>query len=160
MKQAIAAGTLALVSAAACLVLAPTASATQFAPKAVAAEVHCTGFTNVEITPDLKIHVPSAGTGNFNCVVARGDNNLAVLVVQESLNACYNQGIAEDRDFGGNTEQAVINAQTKINQSWGRKVLTVDGRFGPITSSYFYFQLYDYSTGHNGSHTGWCAPRP
>jgi len=41
-----------------------------------------------------------------------------------------------------------------------RKVLTVDGRFGPITSSYFYFQLYDYSNGQGGSHTGWCAPRP
>ncbi|MGW0831801.1 peptidoglycan-binding domain-containing protein [Streptomyces prunicolor] len=160
MRKAIAAGALAFVSAAGCLVLAPTASAAPVAPKAAAAEVHCTGFTNVVISGNLKIHVPSAGTGNFNCVVARGDNNLAVLVVQESLNACYSQGIDEDRDFGGDTEQAVINAQTKINKSYGRTVLKVDGRFGPITSSYFYFQLYDYSNGQGGSHTGWCAPRP
>jgi peptidoglycan hydrolase-like protein with peptidoglycan-binding domain len=92
--------------------------------------------------------------------VAKGDNNLAVLVVQESLNACYGQGIEEDKDFGGNTEQAVKNAQTDINYWEGHTVLTVDGRFGPITSSYFSFQAYDYSNGQHGTHTGACYKRP
>ncbi|MEU6067585.1 MULTISPECIES: peptidoglycan-binding domain-containing protein [Streptomyces] len=79
-----------------------------------------------------------------------------MLVLQESLTACFGQNIAEDSDFGPATEQAVKNAQTMINQMWGSNVLSVDGRFGPKTSSYFKFQAYDYSDGQNGSHTGIC----
>ena len=65
--------------------------------------------------------------------------------------------IATDGDFGGNTERAVRNAQTRINQDYNPDVLDVDGRFGPITSSYFAFQTYDHLNG--GAHTGWCAYR-
>ncbi|WP_329246085.1 peptidoglycan-binding protein [Streptomyces sp. NBC_01478] len=137
----------------------PGTASAQAAPKAVAAEVACTGFTNVSIGGDWKLHVPSVGTGNFNCVVVQDMHNLSVLVVQESLNACYGQGIAEDSDFGPATKQAVRNAQTQINREWGN-VLTVDGRFGPITSSYFAFQAYDYSNGQKGRHTGYCYLRP
>jgi hypothetical protein len=50
----------------------------------------------------------------------------------------------------------VRNAQTAIRNTFGN-VLTVDGRFGPITSSYFKFQIYDHSAG--GAHTGDCAYR-
>ncbi|MEU6200251.1 peptidoglycan-binding domain-containing protein [Streptomyces sp. NPDC047061] len=137
----------------------PGTASAQVAPKTVAAEVACTGFTNVSVGGGWYLHVPSAGSGNYNCVVARGMNSLPVLVVQESLNACFGQNIAEDRDFGPATEQAVKNAQTKINKDWGSHVLDVDGRFGPITSSYFYFQAYDYSNGQNGRHTGVCYSR-
>ncbi|MEU6008604.1 peptidoglycan-binding domain-containing protein [Streptomyces sp. NPDC047453] len=90
--------------------------------------------------------------------MVRGFNNIDVKVVQESLYACYQQNIARDGDFGPATEQAVKNAQTKINQTFG-KVLSVDGRFGPITSSYFKFQAYDHNPGQNGRHTGICYYR-
>lgn len=135
-----------------------TASA-QVASKTAAAEVECTGFTNVSVGGGWYLHVPSAGSGNYNCVVVRGMNGLSVLVVQESLNACFGQGIAEDRDFGGNTEQAVKNAQTQINRNAGSHVLDVDGRFGPKTSAKFLFQAYDYTNGQNGRHTGYCYGR-
>ncbi|MEU3342010.1 peptidoglycan-binding domain-containing protein [Streptomyces sp. NPDC002144] len=136
-----------------------TASA-QVAPKTAAAEVECTGFTNVSVGGGWYLHVPSAGSGNYNCVVVRGMNGIPVLVVQESLNTCFGQDIAEDRDFGGNTERAVKNAQTAINETWSTAKLKVDGRFGPKTSSWFVFEAYDYSNGQNGSHTGFCYRRP
>ena len=137
----------------------PGTASAQVASKTVAAEVACTGFTDVSVGGGWYIHVPSAGSGNYNCVVVRGNNGLPVLVVQESLNACFGQNIAEDRDFGPATEQAVKNAQTQINKDWGTHVLDVDGRFGPKTSSYFYFQAYDYTNGQNGRHTGYCYSR-
>jgi len=150
---------LAVVVSAAVLTGATTAEAAP-APEAVAAEVACNAFTNVSVGGGWYLHVPSLGgsSGNFNCVVVRGHHNIAVLVVQESLNACYQQGLQEDGDFGGNTEQAVKNAQTRINQTYGN-VLGVDGRFGPATSSYFSFQAYDYNNGANGRHTGFCYRR-
>ncbi|MEV6010750.1 peptidoglycan-binding domain-containing protein [Streptomyces sp. NPDC051976] len=124
------------------------------APKTVAAEVHCASFTWVAIGGGLYLHRPStsANSGNFNCVVVRGDHNYAVLALQESLNACYTQSLKEDSDFGLLTEQAVKNAQTRINSIHG-PVLSVDGRFGPITSSYFSFEMYR----QDGSHTGFCV---
>ena len=137
----------------------PGTASAQVASKTVAAEVACTGFTNVSVGGDWYLHVPSVGSGNYNCVVVRGMHSLPVLVVQESLNACFGQGIAEDRDFGGNTERAVKNAQTRINQDWGSHVLDVDGRFGPKTSAKFYFQAYDYTNGQTGRHTGVCYGR-
>ncbi|MFF3584962.1 peptidoglycan-binding domain-containing protein [Streptomyces mirabilis] len=123
------------------------------APKTAAAEVHCTSFTWVPSDGGLYLHRPSttANSGNYNCVVARGDHNYAVLALQESLNACYTQGLKEDSDFGPATEQAVKNAQTEINGIYG-PVLSVDGRFGPKTSSYFSFELYR----QDGSHTTGC----
>ncbi|MDQ0946218.1 hypothetical protein QFZ24_000141 [Streptomyces phaeochromogenes] len=135
----------------------PGTASAQVASKTVAAEVACTGITNVSVGGDWYLHVPSVGSGNYNCVVVRGMHSLPVLVVQESLNACFGQNIAEDWDFGPATQQAVKNAQTQINQIWGSHVLDVDGRFGPKTSSYFYFQAYDHS--NNGSHTGFCYRR-
>ena len=104
-------------------------------------------------------HVPSAGaqTGNYNCVLAYGNNSLAVLALQESLNACYGQGIAPDRDFGPATRQAVRNAQTAINQRHPEARLVVDGVYGPKTSLYFRYQAYDHNNG--GAHTGLCSRR-
>jgi hypothetical protein len=125
-----------------------------------AAEVHCNSFTSVWRSGSLYFHVPSvgSGSGNYNCVLARGDHNVGVLALQESLNACYQQGLAPDSDFGGRTEQAVRNAQTQINNLAGAPLLGVDGRFGPKTSSQFRFQLYDHANG--GAHTGSCYRRP
>ncbi|MFJ4848671.1 MULTISPECIES: peptidoglycan-binding protein [unclassified Streptomyces] len=154
MRKSLSAGILSVVFMAA-------ASLFGAAPTASAAEVPCNGFTNVLSWGSWYLHVPSTsnGSGNYNCVVVRGNHNIAVLVVQESLNACYAQSIGEDSDFGPATEQAMKNAQTRINQYWGTNVLSVDGRFGPRTSSYFEFQAYDYSGGQDGGHTGICYQR-
>jgi len=131
------------------------ASAANAAPVLLPAEVGCNSFTSVSLNGRYFLHVPSVGSGsyNFNCVLARGHNNIGVLALQESLNACYQQGIAADSDFGGNTERAVKNAQARINHP----DVDVDGRFGPITSFHFMFQAYDHWNG--GAHTGWCARR-
>jgi len=124
-----------------------------------AAEVACTSFSNVWVGASYYLHVPSTywDSYNFNCVVVRGHHNVAVLALQESLNACYYQGIAEDSDFGPNTEQAVRNAQIIINSYPTEPVVDEDGRFGPETSSHFEFQAYDHS--NNGHHEGWCDYR-
>jgi hypothetical protein len=131
------------------------ADAAPEAPLLLPAEVACTSFSNVWIGASYYMHVPSThwDSYDFNCVVVRGHRNVAVLALQESLNACYLQGIAEDSDFGRDTERALKNAQARINHP----SVKVDGRFGPNTSSHFMFQAYDHSNG--GAHTGWCARR-
>ncbi|MGW2936093.1 peptidoglycan-binding domain-containing protein [Streptomyces sp. NPDC001156] len=119
------------------------------ATPASAAEVHCANFTTLQRGGtigggELYIHKPSTTpeSGNYNCVVARGDHNWAVRALQETLNTCYKQGIAEDSDFGPATEQAVKNAQTIINGKFPSAGLSVDGRFGPLTSSWFSFKQF------------------
>ncbi|MER7682841.1 peptidoglycan-binding domain-containing protein [Streptomyces sp. NPDC096934] len=125
---------------------------------ASAAEVHCASFTWVQAggsVPDgsYYLHKPStaANSGNYNCVVTRGDHNYAVLALQETLITCYSQNIQPDMDFGPATEQAVKNAQTIINGRWNAG-LSVDGRFGPVTSSWFSFKQYK----QDGTHTNGC----
>lgn len=148
------AGTAVLLVAAAMLTGVAAAEA-EPAPVAVAAEVACDSYTHVGVGGGWFLHVPSKGgdSWNFNCVVVRGHKGWPVVVLQESLNACYGQGLVVDGDFGGNTERAVKNAQRAIN----RPEVKVDGRFGPITSSYFLFQAYDHNNG--GAHTGVCYRR-
>lgn len=147
---------LAVLLAAAAVLTGVTAA--EAAPVSIAAEVACDSYTHVSLGGGWYLHVPSRGgdSGNYNCVVVRGHNGWPTWVLQESLNACYQQGLKVDGDFGGNTERAVRNAQTRINQVWGN-VISVDGRFGPRTSSYFWFQAYDHNNG--GAHTGYCYLR-
>ena len=127
-------------------------------PVTAAAEVACDSYSHPSLGGGWFLHVPSLGgnTGNYNCVVVKWHEGWPVRVLQESLNACYKQGLKVDGKFGDNTERAVRNAQTRINQIHGN-VLSVDGRFGPKTSSYFMFQAYDHNNG--GAHTGLCYRR-
>ena len=135
------------------------ATATVGAAPAQAAEVACNGYSNVWIGASYYKHVPSTSGNsyNYNCVVVRGHHGIAVLVLQESLNACYHQGIAEDSDFGPATERAVRNAQHIINSYPTEPVVAEDARFGPQTSEHFEFQAYDHANG--GHHEGWCSYR-
>ncbi|WP_372668481.1 peptidoglycan-binding domain-containing protein [Amycolatopsis kentuckyensis] len=137
-------------------VLVTGVSAADAAP---AAEIPCKSYSNVLIGASYYMHVPSTdwNTFDYGCVVVRGHHNVAVLVLQESLNACYHQGIAEDWDFGPATERAVRNAQHIINSYPTEPVVAEDGRFGPQTSEYFEFQAYDHA--NNGHHEGWCDYR-
>jgi hypothetical protein len=138
---------------------APATASTKDVP--VAAEVGCTSFTSFEVGAGFYLHVPSVGTDsfNFNCVLVRGSTNnyWAVVALQESLNACYQQELRVDGIFGQYTEEAVRIAQTVINDIYDPDPLRVDGRFGPRTSSYFKFQWYDHWNG--GNHTGLCPYR-
>ncbi|MEU7384692.1 MULTISPECIES: peptidoglycan-binding domain-containing protein [unclassified Streptomyces] len=127
------------------------------ATPASAAEVHCTGFTWVPSDGGLYLHRPSTtgNSGNYNCVVVRGDHNYAVLALQESVNTCYSTITArldEDSDFGTHTEQAVKDIQKWTNETYYGAGLSVDGRFGPKTSSWFAFMQYK----SDGSHTTGC----
>jgi hypothetical protein len=132
------------------------AVAAEAAP-AVAAEAACTSYTHVAVSgyPGWYLHVPSLGgnSGNYNCVVVRGHRGFPVLVLQESLVACYGLYVGPngpDSDFGENTERAV-----KQVQSWNN--LSVDGRFGPKTSAALWYQAYDHNNG--GAHTKRCFRR-
>jgi hypothetical protein len=146
---------LAVLLAAAAMLTGVAAAEAAPAPVTAAAEVACDSYTHVSVGGGWYLHVPSKGgdSWNFNCVVVRGHKGWPVVVLQESLNACYGQGLAVDGDFGGNTERAVKNAQRAIN----RPEVSVDGRFGPKTSQYFLFQAYDHNNG--GAHTGYCYRR-
>jgi len=151
---------LALVLAAGAVLTGTAAAEAAPAPATAAAEVACDNYTHVAV-PSVSgwyLHVPSYGanSGNYNCVVVRGHRGFPVLVLQESLVACYGQYVGPngpDGDFGDNTERAVKNAQARISQP----SVSVDGRFGPKTSFYFSFQAYDHNNG--GRHTGVCYRR-
>ncbi|MFJ6676830.1 peptidoglycan-binding protein [Actinosynnema sp. NPDC091369] len=113
------------------------------------AEIHCSSFSNVimpHIGQQYFQHVPSTAwdSYNFGCVLARGDRNVGVLALQESLNKCFARAIDQDAIFGTETENAVRYAQGEINRLYGRPVVAVDGRFGPQTSFYFIYSLYDH----------------
>ena len=138
---------LAVLLTAAAVLTGVAAAGAAPAPVGAAAEVACDNFTTLNVPgyPAWRLHVPSVGanTGNYNCVVVRGHRGLPVLVLQESLVACYGLYVGDkgpDGDFGVNTENAVKNVQ-----SWNK--LTVDGRFGPKTSAALWYQAYDHNNG-------------
>ncbi|MDR7276627.1 peptidoglycan-binding domain-containing protein [Catenuloplanes atrovinosus] len=121
------------------------------------AEVGCTSFSNMfQRSPAYYLHIPTVGwdSGDVDCVLARGMNNVGVLALQESLNRCYGQGLATDGQFGANTERAVRNAQNIINSQYNAGI-AVDGRYGPQTAFWFHHQIYDHNNG--GYHTGACS---
>lgn len=66
------------------------------------------------------------GSGSVSCNMVRGNFSDGVRALQASLNVCYHQGIAEDGSFGGNTYNALKNAQRQAGT-------TADGVYGPNT---------------------------
>ncbi|MGJ7906686.1 peptidoglycan-binding domain-containing protein [Actinopolyspora sp. H202] len=72
--------------------------------------------------------VPATSGGDRDCVLAAGNANEAVEVLQWSLRYCNNQDIAIDGIYGPNTEEAVENVQRVAG-------ITVDGVYGPETRS-------------------------
>lgn len=69
------------------------------------------------------VNYPSADVG---CTLRRGATGSAVLILQRSLNNCYNAGITES-GYGFQTQQAVRWVQ-------GTYGLQTDGIFGPVTN--------------------------
>lgn len=114
------------------------------AAPAAAAEIDCDSFTSLRHAgTGYYTHVPSlgSGSGNFNCVLAKGSRNIGVKALQESLNHCFGRSLAPDGQFGTLTEAAVRYAQGQLGG------LSVDGRYGPRTSAAFRFALYDHNNG-------------
>ncbi|GAB2832648.1 hypothetical protein GCM10027200_35320 [Lentzea nigeriaca] len=93
----------------------------------------CNSFTTYAIDGGY-MRVPTIGwdTGNYNCELGRGNFGDAVRVVQVSMRRCMGQNIADDRDYGPKTAQAMKNVQTTLN-AWYHENIAVDGRYGPQT---------------------------
>jgi hypothetical protein len=113
-----------------------------------AAQSRCTDITYVGAwsapTPyRADWHLPSIGaqTRNLECHLWRGHSGIAVKALQETLIDCYDQPIAADGLFGPRTQEAVRNAQRKINQEFGAGV-GVDGSYGPQTRFWMKFAIY------------------
>lgn len=141
------------VSLAAAAVLAVT-GLTVLLPGTAQAATSCNNFTNrsawyENLAGTKFLHIPSYGanTGNWNCVLGQGNQGLAVVVLQEALWSCYGQNIARDGNFGPMTREAVKNAQRRINQVHPTARLYVDGVFGPNTSSWMDFAVFNHANG-------------
>jgi len=153
------------VSLIAAAVLAAT-GLTVLLPGTAQAATSCNSFTNrsawyENLAGTKFLHIPSYGanTANYNCVLGQGNRGIAVVVLQEALWSCYGQNIARDGDFGPITKEAVKNAQRRINQIYpGRANLSVDGVFGPHTSSWMDFAVFDHANGGQISY-GHCEVR-
>ncbi|HKO34190.1 MAG TPA: peptidoglycan-binding domain-containing protein [Candidatus Limnocylindria bacterium] len=81
--------------------------------------------------------IPSVGHNdhNYNCVLGQGNVSGAVLKVQQALNKCYGAGIAEDQNFGPQTESALRGAQNK-------EQVAADGVYGPATAARLHWPAY------------------
>src|SRR5262245_31608953 len=89
--------------------------------------------------------------GDLDCVLKKGDfNNFGVYALQNMLKICYGQPIATDADFGDDTEDALIAAQTWEVYVNGKK-LKIDGQYGPETRGSvmwpYYFSKADGTAG-------------
>ncbi|WP_027345795.1 peptidoglycan-binding domain-containing protein [Hamadaea tsunoensis] len=93
----------------------------------------------------------SDGSYRWSCLLSRGAHNVAVLTLQQTINACYgaqpqsggvNLGLhlAEDADFGPATRAALIRVQQYHR-------ITADGIYGPTTATTIRHQGYGYGGG-------------
>lgn len=76
------------------------------------------------------VRVPSAGStiSSTSCLMGQGANSNAVKRLQENLNECYDENLAEDGIFGTLTRNALARAQDKAGTA-------DDGVYGPNTRS-------------------------
>jgi peptidoglycan hydrolase-like protein with peptidoglycan-binding domain len=76
------------------------------------------------------VNVPSAGSTpeSTSCILKRGNRNAAVVRLQQTLNACYDNPhkLEVDGVFGGLTEAALRRTQAAHG-------IGADGVYGPIT---------------------------
>lgn len=107
---------------------------------------HCKVLNKVEMG-DRSIKLPSLSVSKSlsanNCILNSGDNNGAVLALQQTLNACYVAGLTADGVYGPKTKEAVRKAQAKA----GLKGADVDGVYGPKTGNIIDWLWIDTVTG-------------
>ncbi|MDQ7808646.1 peptidoglycan-binding domain-containing protein [Amycolatopsis sp. A133] len=97
------------------------------APGIAQAAASCNSFTTYG-SETAHVRVPSIGwdSGVIECELGRGNIGDAVRVLQVSMRSCYGQNIADDREFGPKTQQALRNVQNLLG-------VPSDGRYGPQT---------------------------
>ncbi|MGW8063461.1 peptidoglycan-binding domain-containing protein [Streptomyces ziwulingensis] len=99
------------------------------APAAHAAST-CTTLVTTNMGNHYYADQPSTNSWSTNCVLAQGDQGLAVRALQQSLKRCVNtwtrDNVAVDGIYGPKTAQAVRYAQAKYGSA-------VDGVYGPNT---------------------------
>lgn len=101
------------------------------------AATFCTGTSLIAGTDPnpVQLRVPTVGngTGNWNCDLEYGDDNVAVARLQIALdttlaNGCnFGAGLTVDGDYGTLTRNAVIHLQENI-------FVPADGEYGPVTA--------------------------
>jgi hypothetical protein len=129
-------------------------------PGVAQAASDCNSFTTYTVTGGF-MRVPTIGwdTGAYNCELGRGNFGDAVRVLQVSMWRCMGQDIADDRDFGPKTEQALRNVQTRLNESYDPDI-AVDGRYGPQTRRHnFPFAVFPTFTTWTPRPDGYCYYR-
>jgi peptidoglycan hydrolase-like protein with peptidoglycan-binding domain len=131
-------------AAAAMVALASVASTITIATPASAA-VSCDSYSHFQLTNGGWAEVPTRGseTKDTNCVLGVGNQGVAVVALQNTLNYCYlapakKTRLALDGIYGSNTRAAVVYAQQQSGAA-------ADGVFGPTTSSKM--KWYGYSQG-------------
>ncbi|HEX9542896.1 MAG TPA: peptidoglycan-binding domain-containing protein [Streptosporangiaceae bacterium] len=128
IRPLLAAAAAALAVASGIAVLPALTSATP-----ASAAVSCTGTSLVADRGGLfEVRVPTVGngTGNDNCQLGLGNDNVAVGRLQIALNQCnsraFSPPLAVDNNYGTKTQTAV----RKVQAYWG---VPVDGIYGPTT---------------------------
>jgi hypothetical protein len=95
------------------------------------AQASCTNSTQFIVQPQqpkITVNIPTVGaqTGNDNCDLGLGNDNLGVGVLQNSLNRCHGEHLTVDDNYGPLTQAAVRRAQSAAH-------ITADGIYGPQT---------------------------
>lgn len=96
-------------------------------PPAAAAPT-CYRTANLSTGAYGPVPVPSTGTtaASTSCVMGRGATSAAVRRLQQTLNKCHDERLAEDGIYGAATEAAVTRAQREGG-------VARDGVYGPVT---------------------------
>jgi peptidoglycan hydrolase-like protein with peptidoglycan-binding domain len=115
-----------VITAAAMALAAVPVAAIVLAEPAFAA-TSCTSNTT-RTSGGFRFTLPSTGSGSLNCILAVGNQSVAVRNLQAHLNACYRSGLSVDGIYGSRTKAAVQSVQRSVN-------IDDDGIYGPITRS-------------------------
>ncbi|WP_079050928.1 peptidoglycan-binding domain-containing protein [Streptomyces sp. NRRL F-5122] len=131
------------IAAAAAAVLLPLGGAVAMAAPA-AATGPCSGSTWFNYGGYWhRIPTTSDNSGNRQCHLQQGLVGGGVGELQRNLNRCYNQGLALDSNYGPATARAVRNVQSRLG-------ISVDGIFGPQTSSAMVWAKFDSAGNYYG----------
>ncbi len=103
------------------ILLTPTAEASAATPT-------CTSGSQFTDSDAQQVWIPTVGyqTDNADCQLALGNDNDAVKILQNDLNACYRSGLTIDGSFGSLTKAALQAAQRRAG-------ISADGIYGPQT---------------------------
>lgn len=100
--------------------------------------------------------MPNHSPTGWTCGLRQGDNNFAVVALQNMLVNCYNQKLKLDGDFGPATKQALLNAQTWHNALYGDNI-AMDGIYGPESRDALQWPYYSIDSQGNVTDKWFCT---